>query len=112
MTLYFLGEFAPAQEHIERSLALYDPQQHRSHAFLYGLDPGVHCRSYAAWILWFFGYPDQALKRSQEALALAQKFSFPYILAIALNFAALFHQLRREGQAAQERAEAAMTLSA
>ena len=29
------------------------------------------CLSYAAWTLWYLGYPDQALKRSQEAVALA-----------------------------------------
>jgi predicted ATPase len=33
-------------------------------------------------------------------------------LAFALYFAAVLHQLRQEGQAAQERAEAAITLSA
>jgi predicted ATPase len=32
---YFLGEFAPAREYLEQGIALYDPQQHRSHAFLY-----------------------------------------------------------------------------
>ena len=33
--LLFLGEMASAREHAERGIALYDPQQHRSHAFLY-----------------------------------------------------------------------------
>ncbi len=33
-TLCCLGEFAPAREHIEQGIALYDPQQHRSLAFL------------------------------------------------------------------------------
>ena len=32
----FLGEFVPARDHLEQDIALYDPQQHRSHAFLYG----------------------------------------------------------------------------
>ena len=35
MTLFYLGEFALAREHLEQGIALYDPQQHRSHAFLY-----------------------------------------------------------------------------
>ena len=58
-------------------------------------------------ILWLLGYPDQALKRSQEALTLAQELSHPFSLALTLCFAAWLHQFRREGQAAQERAEAA-----
>ena len=57
--------------------------------------------------LWCLGYPDQALKRSHEALTLAQELSHPFSLAFALGFAAMLHQFRREGQAAQERAEAA-----
>ena len=35
-TLFLSGEFASAREHLEQGIALYDPQQHRSHAFLYG----------------------------------------------------------------------------
>ncbi len=30
------------------------------------LTPGWGCLSYAAWTLWYLGYPDQALKRSQR----------------------------------------------
>ena len=36
-TLFSLGEFVSAREHLEQGIALYDPQQHRSHAFLYGM---------------------------------------------------------------------------
>ena len=35
-TLYWLGEFAPARVYLEQAMALYDVQQHRSLAFLYG----------------------------------------------------------------------------
>ena len=83
------------------------PSSTAPHAFLYGHDPGVACLSYAALTLWYLGYPDQALKRSHEALTLAQELSHPFSLALALSFAAMLHQFRREGQAAQERAEAA-----
>ena len=33
--LFYLGEFVSAREHFEQGVALYDPQQHRSDAFLY-----------------------------------------------------------------------------
>ncbi len=92
-------------------MALYNPQQYCSHAFLYGgYDPGVGCRSYMAWNLWSLGYPDQALKSIQEALTLAQELSHPFSLAFALTFATLLHQLRREGHAVQDRAEAVIAL--
>jgi predicted ATPase len=111
-TLNYLGEFAVAQRHLAQGIALYDPQQHRSHAFRYGNDPGVVCRSYAGVTLWYLGYPDQALQRSHEALTLAQELAHPYNLASALFFATWVHQFRREGPLTHERAEAALALAA
>lgn len=110
-TLYFLGELVSALAHEEQGIALYDPQQHRSHALLYGQDPGVACLSWAAWALLSLGYPDQALKRVHEALTLAQELSHPLSLAFALQFASTLHLRRGEGQASQERAEAVIVLS-
>ncbi len=111
-TLFCLGEVASAREHAERGIALYDIQQHRSHAFLYGQDPGVFCLSWAVLALWALGYPDQALQRSHEALSLAWELSHPFSLALALYRAATLHQLRREVQLTRERVEAVMALSA
>ena len=111
-TLYPLGEFVRAREHLEQGLALYDPQQHHSLTFLYGdVDPGVYCLSLDAWVLWMLGYPDQALKRKGEAVTLARQLSHPFSLGFALCFAAEFHQFRREGQAVYEQAEENITLS-
>jgi predicted ATPase len=66
---------------------------------------------FAAHALWHLGYPEQALKRSQAAVALAREVSHPYSLAYALGNAAWFHQLCREPCATQERAEATVALS-
>jgi class 3 adenylate cyclase/predicted ATPase len=111
IALFFLGEFAPALVHLEQGFALYDPRKHRSHAFRATQDPGVACLSYAALPLWLLGYPDRALQRSHEALILARELSHPLSLAGALGWTALLHQFRREGQAAQEPADAVITLS-
>ena len=42
---FWLGEFAPAREYLERGIALYNLQQHRALAFLYG---GLIRRSFAS----------------------------------------------------------------
>ncbi len=107
--LFHLGEFASAREHLEQGMSLNDPQKHRSRTVQV---PEVGCLTYTAWTLWALGYPEQALERSHEAFTLAQELSHPFSLAFALNWAAFLHQLRREGQATQKRAEAAMALSA
>jgi adenylate cyclase len=104
------GEFAACRAHFERELALYNPQRHRAVAAYYGQDPGVACLSHMAWSLWFLGYPEQALKRIDEAFTLAQELCHANSLAAALNFAAYVHQLRKEGGATQQRAEALITL--
>ena len=110
-TFHFLGEFALAQEHAAQGILLYDPQQHRSLALLYAEHPGVVCHCFAAHVLWYRGYPDQALKRIHDALALAQELAHPFSLVHALDFAAWLHQYRREGRLTQERAETDMTLA-
>jgi predicted ATPase len=109
--LLHMGEPVASREHLEQGIALCNPQQHRSHAFRSEGVPEVIFRSLAAVNLWVLGYPDQALKRTHEALALAQELSRPFGLCFALVWAALLHLRRREGQLAQERAEAAMALA-
>jgi predicted ATPase len=111
VTLCFLGEFASSRQHSECGVALYDTQQHRAHALLYGDDPGVGCLSYAALALWFLGYADQALERIHAALTLAQKLSHPFSLAYVLGAAAWLHQYRREPQATYTYGEAKIALS-
>ncbi len=109
LTLFYLGEFAQAREHLEQGIALYDPQKRHSHRAQQ--DPGVDCLTYAALTLWLLGYPVRALERSHEALTLAQELSHPFSLAYALHHAVWLHHYRREGQAAQEHAVAAIELS-
>ena len=110
-TLFQLGAVAAAHTHLVQGMALYDPQQHRASVFLYGEDVGVICHSYATWPLWYLGYPDQGLARSHEAVSLAEQSAHPFSLGFVLNWAAVFHQFRREVRAAQDRAEATIRLA-
>jgi class 3 adenylate cyclase/predicted ATPase len=111
-TLYHMGEFALARDHLEHGIDLYDRQQHRSHAFIYGQDPGVACTSYSSWALWQLGFPSQALARCNEGLTLAHDIAHPHTLAFALGFVAVIHQLRREPELVERRADALIALSA
>ena len=111
-TLFYLGELTAARGHLEQGMALYDPQQHRSHVLLYGgHDPGVCCQQYTALTLWALGYPDQALETIKKVLTLVRERARPAGLAGALWSVALLHQLRRERQAVQPAVEAFMTLA-
>jgi predicted ATPase len=74
-------------------------------------DPGVGCRIHAALLLWLLGYPEQALARLHEALALAHELPHPYSLAHARCWAAYVYQFRWDVPAVHEQAEAAVALS-
>src|SRR5262249_30986019 len=104
-TLFFLAELTSARPHVEQALALYDTQQHTRLTVPRG-DPWVEGLFYAAWTLGHLGYPDQALQRIQEAVALAEELSHPFSLAFAWAHAASFHLDRSEWQEAREQAEA------
>ena len=110
-TLFALGELVAAREHFEQSMALYDPQQHRAYILLHGEDPGVLDLSFVSLALMLLGYPAQALRKSHEALTLAQKLAHPYSIMFALSYASCLHQGCREEHLAQEQAEAALALS-
>jgi predicted ATPase len=110
--LHLLGALVEARAHLERGMTLYDPQQHRALGALYGgQNPGVWCRTYMTFVLWLLGYPEQALRMSQEALALAEELAFPFDLAAAQHDRARLHQHRRDVQATQEWNDATRALA-
>ncbi len=53
-----------------------------------GQDPGVICLSLGPMALAYLGYPDQVLKRSNEAISLARKLNHPFSEANARFFLA------------------------
>lgn len=110
-TLFWRGELALAQQHLERGVTLYDPHQHSALAFFHGgYDPGVACACLGACTVWLLGYVDQALTRMRAALTLARRLGQLHSLASALIWAAVLHQLRREGSLAQAQAETTIPL--
>jgi class 3 adenylate cyclase/tetratricopeptide (TPR) repeat protein len=107
--LYYLGELATAQSHLEQALTFYTPQQ----AHIIGIDmvePRVFPLAIGALVLWTRGYPDQALEPLHKALAIAQETAHPYSLGSVLRYTALLHYYRREWQKAQAYVDALLTL--
>jgi len=109
--LYHLGEFHASLHHAEAGLALYDPEQHRGLAFLFGQDPKSRCLGCASWVLWTLGYPDRAREYSAEAVAYVRELSHPFSLAFALFVDATAQLLCRDWQQTQELALECLGLS-
>jgi class 3 adenylate cyclase/predicted ATPase len=112
-TTLFVGEPAAALYHAEQGMALYDQEQHRSLAFLYGgHDPGVCCHMHSALALWMLGYPRAALDRGRRGVTLARALAHPTSIANALPFLGVVQQLRGEVEEVHEVADSMMELAA
>jgi predicted ATPase len=110
-TLFMLGEYSAAQIHLQQGIALTEPQMQQALALRYGVAPGVTCLAYTIHTLWCLGYPQQALQRSQETIALAEALAHPHSLALAQFFVASLYHRRRDIPAVQAQAEALLTLA-
>jgi DNA-binding winged helix-turn-helix (wHTH) protein/predicted ATPase len=110
-TLCVLGEPTLAQEHLRQVVALYEPQRHSARALRFGYDPGIYAHAMEGWVLWLLGYPEQALQRSHDGLALAREQSHPFTLALTLATVAILQQMRQEGEVSLEQVAASLALS-
>jgi tetratricopeptide (TPR) repeat protein len=110
-SLAFLSSLSLGLDHLEKAIAAYDQDQRRSHRFRLGNDPGVACFTTSALVYWMLGFPDRALKRANDAVALAYKLSHPFSMAYALFHTGLLHLWRREVEVAQGRAQAVLDIA-
>jgi class 3 adenylate cyclase/predicted ATPase len=110
-TLFYLGDYAAARTHFEQAITPTHPAAQRTLVLRNVAAPGPRCLAVAANALWCLGYPAQGVRRSQEALALAQDLIHPYSLAAAQHFAAWLYHRRREVPAVQAQADALLTLA-
>ena len=108
---FFAGEFQAARDHLERGIALYDAVAHGRHALRYAEDPASICLTFVGRALWMLGYPDQAVERSEQAIAVARAVAHAASIAEAMIHRADIALLRREVQDARERAAAALALA-
>jgi predicted ATPase len=111
-TAFWRGEFLQAREHLEDAIARYEPQEFLGRGFpFYQADAGVWALVNLNCTLWQLGYPEQALTRSQESLALARELSHPFTEANALLYDNHTHWWRGEFRSVLEGAEALIALS-
>jgi class 3 adenylate cyclase/predicted ATPase len=82
------GRFALSRSHLEEVLALYDPISHRSLVRQAGVHPHVPAQAFLGNVLFCLGYPDQALARSNAAIAEARRLAHPPSLAASLALGA------------------------
>jgi predicted ATPase len=84
----FRGEIVEARAHLDQARALYDLAEQRSLATRFGEDQGVATLSLRPWALWLLGYPDAALRDTEDALKSARETGQAASLMFALHFTA------------------------
>lgn len=100
------GFHLEANGHFESCLTLYDEARDAQHRYLYmGHDPAVCATTVLASVKWALGFPDQAARLEQKALALARRLQHIPSLAHALSFNAHSQVLRRDFAAVVASAE-------
>jgi len=106
--LFCLGEYPESLKHLRQVTDVYDYEQH--HQILVqvrGSDAGIGAMAYEACCLWCLGYPDQAIKRSQETLKLGRKLAHPFSLADAICYGGcLLNSMCRDTEKLTQEADA------
>jgi class 3 adenylate cyclase/predicted ATPase len=104
------GHFGAARTELERSMALCGEADPARYIEISGQDPRVHARLYYGMVLWFLGYPDQALRACAEARVYAEASRRPFTEAMARTISLRIHQLRGESGIVARQANAALDI--
>ena len=90
-SLTLTGDIVESRAHQDRAIALYDPAEHRLLATRFGYDTGVAVLTFRSLARWLLGYPDVALKDSNDALTNAREMGQAATLMWALFLNVIFH---------------------
>jgi predicted ATPase len=105
------GRFARSRSHLEEVLTLYDPISHRFLVDQAGDDPHVDSQAFLGIVLFCLGFPDQALSRSNAAIAEALTLAHPPTLAVSLSTDSRLLSLVGDNIALDERADQLVALA-
>jgi class 3 adenylate cyclase/predicted ATPase len=105
------GDIAGGRAHLDRAMTLYDPAEHLSLATRFGLDTGVSILIYRSWTLWLLGYPEAALRDTDNALKNAREIGQAATQMSALFRSAILHMLCGNYSVATARVQELFTLA-
>jgi predicted ATPase len=96
-TLYMLGAHEECCRHVDAGLRAYNPEQHRTHATIYGgHDAKVCALGERALAFWLVGRVDEAVGQVLSAIAWAEELSHVGSRVHALDYALVLHKFRRD----------------
>ena len=109
--LAFYKDLNEGLEHLEKAIAYFDPNETRTQRFRIGSNPGVVAFNISAFFLWMLGFPDRALERANEAVALARRLDQPFSMCYASFHTGMLHQWRREPERVEDCAQSVLKIA-
>ncbi|HWY81717.1 MAG TPA: AAA family ATPase, partial [Roseiarcus sp.] len=101
MTYWYQGDYTNARVHLERALAMFDPERDCDLAFRFGQDIGVSFMNYLALALWPIGEIRRAQELESAALARADRIGHVATLAYAASYRSIFEMMRLDARVAE-----------
>ena len=102
---FWMGQLSMAQEHGDKVLALYDSERHRHLVDILNHDPKTMVSGFSSICMWMLGYPDRAVRLSDEAVAHARGRAHPFDLGWAMAHGAEAFDFRCEPGKLRKRAD-------
>ena len=103
-----VGELESSREHFEAALMAYDERQPTRSPL--GSDLGVFAHAWYSHTLWLLGDESAAVAHANEGIALSRRLNHLHSQTIALAYAGLLHQMRRDLEQLLACAEAVVAL--
>jgi predicted ATPase/class 3 adenylate cyclase len=103
-TMTFTGQLRDGLAHLDTAMGLFKTSPGNVLGSRVGNDPRVACLTTSAFCLWTLGFPDQAVVRTDRAIALSDQLGHPYTSAFARFHSGFLHLWRREPELVLDRA--------
>jgi class 3 adenylate cyclase/predicted ATPase len=110
ISMVLVGAPSEGRTHLDRTIALYDPAEHRTLATRFGHDVRMTAFCWRAFALWLLGYPDAADADMESALNDAREVEHAATSMFALSHVSLARILRKDFVIAGSLAEQLVTL--
>jgi tetratricopeptide (TPR) repeat protein len=102
--LITLEGYSAALEHLDAAIAHIRAGPSPSRPFRLGNNAGATCFTTSAFLLWGLGFPDKAVARAEEAIALATQLQHPYTLGYIEFHSGLLRLWLRQPELVREHA--------
>jgi predicted ATPase len=110
-SLLYLGDIQEGRTHFDQAMELYDPGEHRPLATRFGHDIGVAILANRPLALWLLGYPEAALRDSEDALRYGREMGHAGSFMYALTRIASFHLVTGDYARAAEQCQALIAIA-